>query len=117
MREFDGRGVKKVAVEAQFGQRAWFRLGLFPRCAYAQDTRRTVERIADNRMSNRAHVHSDLVGASGFDVHIQQRELTVWRFDALFHLKVRYGRAAAAAAGRRAAAADGRCAILIRSSR
>ena len=36
--------------------------------------RRAVERVADDRMSQRLHVHADLVGAPGLDAHLDQGE-------------------------------------------
>ena len=56
------------------GGAAFVRLG-------AQFGRRAVERISHNRMAERRHVHADLVGASGFDFHFEQRELAIRRID------------------------------------
>lgn len=42
-----------------------------------------IDRIADERMVNFRHVHADLVGASGFQLHAQEREFAEAFFDAV----------------------------------
>jgi hypothetical protein len=71
-----------------------------------EHARSAVERVADDRVAERLHVHANLVGAAGLNAHLEQSEPAVGAFDSLEHLPVRDRGAAAGAARGHAGAAD-----------
>src|SRR5947209_4356318 len=85
MTKCDGSGVQKVSPQCS-------RRSLLA----AQHYWRAVKRIANHRMTERRHMHSDLVRAPGFNSDFQQGELSESAFNALQHAIVS-DRAAAAA--------------------
>src|SRR5437764_5107443 len=50
---------------------------------------RAVQPIPNHRMTKRRKMHADLVGAPGIDLHFQQTELAIRRFDSLLHRVMR----------------------------
>src|SRR5271166_5633516 len=58
-------------------------------------------------MTDRRHVHADLVSTAGLDANVNQRELAVGRIDALANFVMRDGSTASAAARGHANATDG----------
>src|SRR6266581_986841 len=74
--------------------------------AAANFTRRSVQSIAHDRMSQGSHVHSNLVGPPGGDFHSQESELPRIRLNPPLHFITRHGLSTAAAPRSHADAAD-----------
>lgn len=67
--KFQCSSVKKIPV-----QRELLRFGAFPTCLaslLAQNMRRSVERVANHRMTDGSEVYTNLMSPSGFDLNIQ----------------------------------------------
>jgi hypothetical protein len=66
MGEGEMGGVEEVAVELKVGREV------------RDDVRGSVERVADDGVTERLSVDADLMGAAGFDADFDEGEGTVW---------------------------------------
>src|ERR1039457_4700735 len=76
MRQLKHRRMQKISIQPErrghSGRPSFVRLR-------PQFAGRAIERVAHHRMSERRHMHANLVRASRFDLELDQRKLAVWR--------------------------------------
>src|ERR1035437_6850155 len=99
MREFEMRGVEEVPLQPRDRLLRW--MLDFTRARQRHNRPwPTVQRISNNRMPQRLHMNTDLVGSPGLDPNLDQCERAIPRRQPLQPLAVRHGAASVWAARR-----------------